>query len=346
VNIKQSGCADGAVPLIRAFWRVMYCIRLKQKCSRLSNGTGGNRQMSGHIFGGPDTAKKLRCLQDYLRAFSIALQNQGFARIYIDAFAGSGSRTEVHPALPLLGPEYAEPIEVTTPGSALIAVETEPEFDGIILIEQDANRFADLKRLAAKYSARRIIPTKGDANDVVRRFCGNLGWHVPKRGRRGIRGVIFLDPYGMEVSWQTVEAIAKTRALDCWYFFPLSGLYRNAPHDPTKLDSIKQANLDRVLGATDWRERWYEHDIQPADIFETRVNAVRRADVDAIEAYVKQRLETVFEGGVLDPIRLHHRNRAPLASLFFAVSNPSRAAARLAMKIASHILNEGRSSQN
>jgi three-Cys-motif partner protein len=158
--------------------------------------------------------------------------------------------------------------------------------------------------------------------------------------------VIFLDPYGMEVSWQTVEATAKTEALDCWYFFPLSGLYRNAPHDPAKLDAGKQASLDRVLGATDWRERWYEHQVLPKDIFETEAQAVRRTDVDAIEAYVKERLESVFKGGVLDPVRLHHRNGAPLASLFFAVSNPSPAAVKLATDIASHILNSGRSSHS
>ncbi|TIU21704.1 MAG: three-Cys-motif partner protein TcmP, partial [Mesorhizobium sp.] len=153
-----------------------------------------------------------------------------------------------------------------------------------------------------------------------------------------------LDPYGMEVSWKTVEAIAKTQALDCWYFFPLSGLYRNAPHDPAKLDLSKQASLDRVLGATDWRSRWYNHEVTRADIFETRGQAVRRADVNAIEAYVKERLQTAFKGAVLDPVRLHHKNGAPLASLFFAVSNTSSAAVKLATDMASHILNSGRSS--
>ncbi|WP_318011326.1 hypothetical protein [Mesorhizobium sp. ES1-4] len=63
-------------------------------------------------------------MQEYLQAFSIALQNQEFACIYIDAFAGSGSRTEVRPGLPLFGPAFAEPEEITTPGSARIAIET------------------------------------------------------------------------------------------------------------------------------------------------------------------------------------------------------------------------------
>jgi three-Cys-motif partner protein len=163
----------------------------------------------------------------------------------------------------------------------------------------------------------------------VRKLCTEAQW----RKRRGTRGVIFLDPYGMEVDWSTLEAIAATKALDCWYFFPLSGLYRNAPHDPTKLDVHKEAALDRVLGTTDWRQRRYEHKTLPEDMFETEAQATRRADIAAIEAYVKERLETVFKGAVLDPIRLHHKNGAPMASLFFVVSNDSPQAVRLATEI-------------
>lgn len=298
--------------------------------------------MAKHIFGGPDTAKKLHCLKEYLRAFSIALRNQQFGCVFIDAFAGSGTRTEVAPALPLFGEEFAEPQEITTPGSARIAIDTDPPLHSIVLIEEDASRFAELERLAADHPDRGIIVRRGDANDYVQRLCTRTAWRERKNGRRGIRGVIFLDPYGMEVSWQTVEAIAKTEALDCWYFFPLSGLYRNAPHDPAKLDAGKQTSLDRVLGASDWRTRWYEHQTLTKDLLETQAEAVRRTDVDAIEAYVKERLESVFKGGVLDPVRLRHRNGPPLASLFFAISNPSPAAVKLATDIASHILNSGR----
>lgn len=299
--------------------------------------------MASHIFGGPDTERKLRCLQEYLQAFSIALRRQRFACIYIDAFAGSGSRTEVRPGLPLFGVEFAEPEEITTPGSARLAIEVDPPLHSIVLIEEDADRFFELQSLKQEYADRSIILRKGDANAYVQRLCANIKWRQNTPNRRGIRGVIFLDPYGMEVSWQTVEAIAKTQALDCWYFFPLSGLYRNAPHDPAKLDVAKQAALDRVLGAANWREKWYEHETLPKDIFETESQAVRRADVDAIEAYVGDRLKTAFKGAVLEPIRLHHRNGAPLASLFFAVSNTSPAAVKLATEIASYILNSGRS---
>ena len=169
-----------------------------------------------------------------------------------------------------------------------------------------------------------------------------MPWHTAQSGIKGMRGVVFLDPYGMEVEWTTVEAIAATGALDCWYFFPLSGLYRNAPRDPTKLDASKEDALDRVLGTTDWRERWYDHAIAPQSLFETREQAVVRADVDAIEAYVGERLRTVFKGTVLPPMRLRHNGGAPMASLFFAMANPGAKAVRLGTRIAGHILNSAK----
>jgi three-Cys-motif partner protein len=35
------------------------------------------------------------------------------------------------------------------------------------------------------------------------------------------RAVLFLDPYGMQVEWRTIEAIAATKAIDLWLLFPL-----------------------------------------------------------------------------------------------------------------------------
>lgn len=292
--------------------------------------------------GSVDTARKLNTLGKYLQAYSIALRDQGFARIYIDAFAGSGTRTETAPALPLFG--HTEPERVSTPGSASIALSIDPPFDTLAFFESDPVRFQRLQELGDAHPSRKVIVRQGDANDFVSRICARVPWHNPQPGIQGMRGVVFLDPYGMEVEWKTVEAIAATRALDCWYFFPLSGLYRNAPHDLTKLDDTKQAALDKVLGTTDWRQRWYDHSLAPQTLFETEQQAVVRADVDAIEAYVAERLRSAFRGTVLPPMRLRHNGGAPMASLFFAMGNPSPKAIALATRIAGHILNAGISS--
>lgn len=293
--------------------------------------------------GSGQTQQKLDCLREYLQAFSTALQNKRFLRIYIDAFAGTGHKTEERAALPLFDGDEAHPQYVHTPGSARIAAAIEPPFHTIVLVEQDADRFAELQRIEADFADRKFVLRNGDANEAVRRICQRIAWNDPIGGHAGFRGVAFLDPFGMEVDWSTVEAIAQTEALDCWYFFPLSGLYRNAPRSQPSLTADKRESIDRVLGTSEWFERWYGPPPNKS-LFEDESESIRRADVDAIEAYVKERLGTVFKGGVEAPLRLHHDSGAPMASLFFAVANPSKAASNLARRIASHILKAGKSS--
>jgi three-Cys-motif partner protein len=296
-------------------------------------GAGMARTFSGSV----DTKLKLDCLREYLTAFSIALKNEGFARIYIDAFAGSGDRTEIHAALPMFGTESEI---VTTPGSARIAFAVKPALDTIVLIEKDPKRFATLEKLRKEFADREVVLRNGDANELVQRLCRNTRWRGgPGSISRGIRGVIFLDPFGMEVDWKTVQCVAETRSLDCWFFFPLSGLYRNAPRRAVEMTSDKRSAITRIFGTEEWYDRWYApRDAHQPGLFDDTSDAVRTADVNAIENYVKDRLSQVFKGVVLPPLRLRHNGGAPMASLFFAVSNDLPAAVKLATKIASHIL--------
>jgi three-Cys-motif partner protein len=86
-------------------------------------------------------------------------------------------------------------------------------------------------------------------------LLGTLNW-------KDCRGVLFVDPYGMAVTWSTLEKIAATRTLDVWYLFPLSGVYRQAAHDFDKVDQSKADSLDDVQGTQAWREHFYSADGQ------------------------------------------------------------------------------------
>ena len=285
-----------------------------------------------------------RTLMTNLRAFAPTFSSlpqlsriQGFFLVYIDAFAGSGDRTDVIPVLPLLGGKDTEPQSVNVPGSARLAIEVTPSFDRFVLIENDPGRHATLDQLRAEFPARAIECHHGDANDIVKNLCSATPW----RGSvKGVRGVIFLDPYGMEVEWATVEAIADTKALDLWYFFPLMELYRQAANVAVAIDANKRARLKRVLGTDDWERAWYGTPHGPTDLLDDPQTAVRTADINAIERYVKGRLASVFKGAVLDPLRIYNKQHAPIASLFFAVSNPSKRAVQVATEIASYILRQ------
>jgi three-Cys-motif partner protein len=301
---------------------------------------GPNRRGSTgeHRYGGRHSDDKTARLREYLQSFATALKNRGFRLVYIDACAGSGGRREVLPALPLLGGDDASPQIVTVPGSARLAMEVMPPFDHLLLVKNNPDRYAALEKLAAEFPKQKIDCHRGDANEAVQTFCRKTPWHKPP----GVRGVVFLDPYGMEVDWPTVEAIAATEALDLWYFFPLMGLYRQAANSAPAIDATKRARLNRVLGTDGWEQAWYGKPHGPTDLLGESADAIRTADVTAIERYVKHRLETVFKGAVLDPLRIYHERRFPLASLFFAVSNPNPKAVQVASRIAKHILGRER----
>jgi three-Cys-motif partner protein len=292
------------------------------------------RSRGGHNrFGGSHSDDKVARLRDYLEAFTTALKNQPFDLIYIDAFAGSGGRTDVRPVLPLLDGDNAEPQIVTVPGSARLAVEVKPPLHRLVLIEKDPGRFASLEQLRDEFPTRQIECSQGDANDVVQKLCRTTQW-------QRVRGVIFLDPFGMEIDWSTLEAIAATQALDVWCFFPLMGLYRQAANDLShfNVDPRKRERLNRVLGTDEWQRVWYDTPHGLTDLLDDPQTAIRTADVNTIERYVKARLASIFKGIVLDSYRIHNERNAPLASLFFAVSNPNPRAVQIASDIAGHIL--------
>ena len=76
-------------------------------------------------FGGNWTEEKLNIFTSYLDAYLIALQNQKFKKIYIDAFAGTG---EIETSD---GGQYLV-------GSAKRALASEKKFDHYYFIEADS----------------------------------------------------------------------------------------------------------------------------------------------------------------------------------------------------------------
>lgn len=174
-----------------------------------------------HRFGGDWTEAKLRVLGDYLAAYTTALKNQPFKKGFIDAFAGTGYRTArlgeaEDDTGPLLFPDLAdeEPQQLLD-GSARIALRTEPPFDSFVFIEKRGERCRKLEELKSDFTERAqdISILQQEANRAVRDLCGK-NWTKH-------RAVLFLDPYGMQVEWQTLEAVARTKAIDLWLLFPL-----------------------------------------------------------------------------------------------------------------------------
>lgn len=74
----------------------------------------------------------------------------------------------------------------------------------------------ELQKLRKKYPNADIQIVRDEANACLTAWCRKTDWTTN-------RAVVFLDPYGMQVGWPLIQAIAKTEAVDLWILFP-SGL--------------------------------------------------------------------------------------------------------------------------
>jgi len=292
--------------------------------SLFSDHGAGLGSQDQHSFGGVWTRIKLEALEKYLGAFNTALSKQRFTRIYIDAFAGTG-RCDIT--------ENGE--KSTIDGSARRALSTNPGFDKYCFIDSQIKKLEALKALEAEHPSKTIEVIQSDANAALKDLCTRYRWQKE-------RAVLFLDPFGMQVEWATLEAIAGTGAIDVWYLFPYAALYRQAAKNADALDADKEASLTRVLGTDGWRQAFYVQKRQ-TDLFGANDGDERNATHGEMLNFVSSRLKGLFPA-VANPKVLYqsgdskHPSGAPLFALYFAASNPRPAAYGLATKIAKEIL--------
>ncbi|CAN5847003.1 three-Cys-motif partner protein TcmP [soil metagenome] len=294
-----------------------------------------------HQFGGDWTTRKLDVLAGYLRAYTTALKDKPsaaspFQKYFIDAFAGTGYRdlprddddhgsNEV-----LLFPDLAatEPQKLLD-GSARRALQVEPYFDKYVFIERRADRCAQLELLKEEFPdlAEDIEIRHGEANVQIQEMCA-MDW-------RARRAVLFLDPYGMQVEWATLEAIASTKAIDLWLLFPLGmGVNRLLTKSGDMPDSWRR-RLNLLLGTEDWYHEFYTPVSSPTLFGEDEEQLVK-ASLDTIGRYFNNRLKTVFAGVAEEPGVLRNSVNNPLYLLCFAVANER--GKPIALRIAHHLL--------
>ena len=202
-------------------------------------------------------------------------------------------------------------------------------FDRYLFIEHSKKRVAELDKLKALYPGRAtsVLIEHGDANTVLTNWCAQTDWQRH-------RAVVFLDPYGMQVNWSTIEAIAATKAIDLWMLFPI-GQAVNRLLINRKLPPEGWANaLTRTFGEDAWRQRFYKKSVQQS-LFGEEELETKVADFADIQAYFLERLGSVFESVAKNPLLLCNSRGMPIYLLCFAVGNERGAptAVRMAQDI-------------
>lgn len=299
-----------------------------------------------HAFGGRWTEEKLARIDQYLRAYKTIFEANPRAAtletIYVDAFAGTGHRTRSRGRDRVEGQLFEDAIEnrdagKLKEGSVYVALRQEKPFDRYVFVDRDEDHARSLQSLREEFPhlARRIDIRAGDANLFLQRFCSSTDW-------RGKRAVVFLDPYGMQVDWTTIEEIAATKAIDLWLLFPLGQAVNRLLTRRNPPEGAHAERLTRIFGTERWREVFYQPDRREEPsltLFEEESDdpdRAKSADFNAISNFFVSRLKSVFEGVAETPLPLTNSRNVPLYLLCFAAANPI--GTPTAVRIANHIL--------
>lgn len=297
---------------------------------------GGRRGSRGRapIWGTLDGAK-LKALRAYLVAYQqIFTRNpkaQFFKTIYVDAFAGTGERDagEVDAQQGLFA--YDEDTRTYQEGSVKIALSLPEKFHRYIFLDKKASHVDELHDLVRRDFTElesRCQIEHAEANEWLRRWCHGEDW-------RAHRAVVFLDPYGMSVEWETIQAIARTQAIDLWVLFPLGiGASRVLPTGMPP-EGAWAERLTKLFGTNDWRDRFYRRE-KTASLFDDAGESwAKVGGVREILQFFLERLGSIFAQVVDQPLILKNSRNSPMYALCFAAGNPR--GAKTAVRIAAHL---------
>lgn len=153
--------------------------------------------------------------------------------------------------------------------------------------------------------------------------------------------MVFLDPFAMQVNWDTLTALAGTKSLDVWYLVAVSAINRMLPNKGT-LRPEWRAAMQRVFGTDDWEGHFYRPKSQQPSLFDSEEEQTTRLEkvhgLAPVRDFVLSRLRSKFDAVSPNPLLLENSKGSPLFLLCFAMNNPDQDAQRIALDIANHIL--------
>src|SRR2546426_6835505 len=186
---------------------------------------------------GPWAEDKYRYLGMYAEMFSTGMKNKWDRRVYLDLFSGPGYSTLRDTNRVVLG-------------SPMIALRLPDPFDAYVFADEKAGALDALKTRAERLDRRHDVSyIPGDANAVV----GDVLKEIPGEREEKTLSFCFLDPYKLNIHFDTVRRIAEGRAVD---FLILLALYVDANRNVQWYEQEPNPTIDQFLGDPKWRDRW------------------------------------------------------------------------------------------
>jgi three-Cys-motif partner protein len=292
---------------------------------------------------GPWARDKLDRLGKYLAAYTTIMKDQSWCQgyHYIDAFAGPGEHAvrEDHPDkrhaaqqalldVSNFGAEQKEQQEFLA-GSPRVALEAPYPFTHYVFVERSPERIAALKTLRTEYGeSRSIIIRQENCTAYLRdRVVDNAKIEWKKN-----RALVFLDPFGMQVGWETIASLASTRAIEIFLNFPVGmAIQRLLLRQPGNFTETQRQRLDGYFGSPDWNNALYK---RRKTLFGEDSEEKINASGEALLKWYRSRLRSVFPH-VSKAALIRNTRGAHLYYLLLASHN------KTGVKIADDILSAG-----
>lgn len=280
-------------------------------------------------WGGSWTEKKLDAFEKYVKAYLIIMEKYHWKTLYFDAFAGSGEReikrTEIYEQLSILEEE-----EYVYKGAAERIVSLKKLFNWYYFIEKDVNSQKKLKNKLTSINPQiedRFVFRKEDCNVQLKMLA-------KASKEKGIASLIFLDPFGMQVEWTSIEALKGTRS-DIWILIPTGVIVNRLLDRKGELKSIKKLESFFGLSEEEIRKEFYKTEKipslfgEPNEIIKKIVNPINK-----IASLYSSNLSKIWKNVTKKPLRLNNSKGSPIFHFVFASNNKN------AVKIAQQIISK------
>jgi three-Cys-motif partner protein len=293
-------------------------------------------------WGGKWTEQKLLAFEKYVKAYLDIMNvhrnkySVKWKLIYLDAFAGSGSR-ETESLLERqqwLADFDIEPNEFSVyKGAAerVLAIGRN-DFDHYYFVDRDEKASAKLQKklLGGNTDDPRLQFRPGDANDYIKK----LGNHLQKN--KHYKALVLLDPFGMQINWEALTHLQGT-STDLWILVPSGMIISRLLKKDGTLKYPKRLSDYFGLSEQEILTRFYSEKTEKTFFGdETKLSKVEKPTRRIAETYV-ERLRDIFTHVVTEPMVLRNSRGVPIYHFVFASNNPT------AKKIAKDII--GKDSQ-
>lgn len=170
-------------------------------------------------WGGSWTERKLAAFEKYVKAYlTIMAKHNYWKTIYYDGFAGSGDRRpkEDHELMDQLSIVEEEEFVYRGAAERLLRLPDKWRFDWYYFIDRDeaASRTLQQRLTFVQDDLReRLVFRPGDSNEQLMKLAAKL------KDDKSFASLVFLDPFGMQVRWESIAALEGTRT-DIWILIP------------------------------------------------------------------------------------------------------------------------------